>query len=122
VFNARGPTLRVAPSWSMRDGKAVTAFPSACKRRLSRRARTKRVAEGSPRGVLEVLLRALRGFRGEIWFIGILQCATFDSLVDAGLGSPRAGAGGKPRALPPCSPASAIAAADVAKPDPGSRY
>jgi hypothetical protein len=40
-----------------------------------------------PPGLLEVLLRALRGLRGQIWLFGILQCATFDSLVDAPMGS-----------------------------------
>jgi hypothetical protein len=49
---------------------------------LYARGATLRVAPSS--SVLEVLLRALRG---EIWFLVILQCATFDSLIDAGLGS-----------------------------------
>jgi hypothetical protein len=34
--------------------------------------------------MLEVLLCAPRGLRGEIWFFAILQCATFGSLIDAG--------------------------------------
>jgi hypothetical protein len=41
-----------------------------------------------PPGMLEVLLRALRGLRGEIWFFVRIQCATFDFLVDARLASP----------------------------------